>query len=87
VQEVTAANVPPGCRLLGDVSIGIPPDAGRPRTEEQLVMLMRNKAAELGGTHVLVESREQRTEAGQQHYVGRGVTYVCPETPAAAPAE
>lgn len=79
VQEVATADIPTGCQMLGDVSIGIPPDAARPRTEEQLVTLMRNKAAEIGGTHVLVESREPRTEAGREHFVGRGVAYRCPE--------
>ena len=57
--------------MLGDVSIGIPPDAARPRTEEQLVILMRNRAAESGATHVMVESREQRGTGTEEHWAGR----------------
>lgn len=76
VTTVSSVDLPPGCRLLSDVAIGIPPDAARPRTEEQLVMLMRNKAGEIGGTHVLIEQSEARGEA----WVGRGRAYACPET-------
>lgn len=77
VRRAADADLPPGCRLLGDVAIGIPPDAARPRTEEQLEMLMRNKAGEVGATHVIVEHSEDRGE----HWVGRGRAYRCPETP------
>lgn len=77
VTRAADADLPPGCRLLGDVAIGIPPDAARPRTEEQLEMLMRNKAGEVGATHVIVEHSEDRGE----HWVGRGRAYRCPETP------
>ncbi len=77
VTRIADADIAPGCRLLGDVAIGIPPDAGRPRTEEQLEMLMRNKAGEVGATHVVVEQSEDRGE----HWVGRGRAYRCPETP------
>lgn len=95
VAEVGATGVPDGCSLLGDVSIGIPPDAGRPGTEAELVILMRNKAGQMGGTHVLVESRH-RTDDGNasEHWTGRGRAYRCeasasppPTEPAAAPAE
>ena len=75
VTRVAAADVPAGCRLVGDVAVGTPPDAGRPRTEEQLEMLMRNKAGESGATHVLIEQSELRGE----HWVGRGIAYACPE--------
>jgi len=87
VDRVSSADMPTGCNLLGDVAVGIPPDAARPRTEEQLHHLMRNKAGGLGATHLVVEMSEQRSEAGAQHYVGRGVAYRCPEPerpPAAA---
>lgn len=83
VQQITRADMPDGCRLVADVAIGIPPDAGRPRTEEQLVTLMRNKAGELGGSHVLVEFREQRGQGAEAHYVGSGTAYRC--DPSAAP--
>jgi hypothetical protein len=56
VEHVQAADVPPGCNLLGDVPIGIPPDAARPRTEEQLVILMRNKTHEMGGNRVIIDT-------------------------------
>lgn len=80
VEYVSRADMPVGCNLLGDVAIGIPPDAARPRTEEQLVILMRNKAAELGGTHVIIDSKSQETAAaGEEYWRGRGVAYACPE--------
>lgn len=79
VQDVAPTEVPAGCEMLGDVSIGIPPDAARPRTEEELVTLMRNKAAESGATHVMVESREQRGTATEPAYAGRARAYRCPE--------
>ncbi|HEY8430930.1 MAG TPA: hypothetical protein VIL20_21275 [Sandaracinaceae bacterium] len=77
VRHVAPAEVPLDCRLLGDVTVGIPPDAGRPRTEEQLVMLMRNRAGALGATHVIIEQSEQRGE----QWVGRGRAYTCPAAP------
>jgi len=91
VEPMTQAQMPGGCRLVGDVAIGLPPDAARPRTEEQLSMLMRNKAGEMGANRVITEMSEQRTDAGTDHWVGRGVAYYCdpsaaPE-PAAAPTE
>jgi hypothetical protein len=81
VTAVEPADVPAECEMVGDVSIGIPPDAARPRTEEQLLMLMRNKAAEAGATHVMVESRERRGQGGDVHYRGRARAYVCPREP------
>lgn len=92
VTNVSQADAPFGCELMGDVGIGIPPDAARPRTEDQLVILMRNKAAEIGATHVVVDMSEQRTgNAGEIYYVGRGRAYACPEgheatTPTEAPS-
>jgi hypothetical protein len=91
VTEVASTGMPDGCSLIGDVSIGIPPDAGHPGTEAELVILMRNKAGQLGGTHVLVESRTHRDdEGGEGHWVGRGRAYRCDPsvtpTPAAEPA-
>lgn len=81
VQNVSQADAPFGCELLGDVAIGIPPDAGRPRTEDQLVILMRNKAGEIGATHVVVDMHEQRTgNGGEIYFVGRGRAYACSET-------
>ena len=81
VRRVSAADAPPGCNLLGDVAIGIPPDAARPRTEEELVILMRNKAGLLGGNHVVVDSTDERRDEGatEPHWVGRGVAYACPD--------
>lgn len=88
VQHITQADVPVGCNLLGDVAIGIPPDAARPRTEDQLVILMRNKAAEIGGTHVIVESKSQEEGAGgEEYWRGRGVAYACPEDTRPDPLE
>lgn len=85
VHDVSPTEVPAGCTMLGDVSIGIPPDAARPRTEEQLVILMRNRAAESGATHVMVESRERRGSGVDEHWVGRARGYRCPDQ-APAPA-
>lgn len=85
VQHVPRTDIPVGCNLLGDIAIGIPPDAARPRTEEQLVILMRNKAAEHGGTHVIIESKSEQTGAsGRSYWSGRGIAYDCPEEQAAA---
>lgn len=78
VQAVGATEVPAGCVMLGDASVGIPPDAGRPSTEEELVYLIRNKAGESGATHVLIESRERRGSGEDVHYVGRARSYRCP---------
>ncbi len=81
VRKIEATDLPGGCRLVGDVSIGIPPDAARPRTEEELAFLMRNKAGERGATHVIVESSErQRDVATGDYYLGRGLAYTCPES-------
>lgn len=86
VTEVGATGMPDGCSLIGDVSIGIPPDAGHPGTEEELVILMRNKAGQMGGTHVLVESRTHRDDGGGTgHWVGRGRAYRCDPSVAAPP--
>ncbi len=80
VQNVSQADAPFGCELLGDVGIGIPPDAARPRTEDQLLTLMRNKAGEIGATHVVMDSSERRTGAGGEiYFVGRGRAYACRE--------
>ena len=87
VRRVTDAEKPGGCRLLGDVSIGVPPDAARPRTEEELILLMRNKAGEADGTHVVVDTTEQRdADTERPYWIGRGRAYACPEEQR-APAE
>jgi hypothetical protein len=96
VTQVGSTGMPDGCSLIGDVSIGLPPDAGRPGSEDELVILMRNKAGQLGGTHVLVESRQRHEDGGgEAHWSGRGRAYRCdpalahptPTEPAAAPDE
>ncbi len=79
VTAVEGRDVPDGCSIIGDVGIGIPPDAGRPGTEEELVILMRNKAGQMGGTHVLIETRDRREDGGSVHWVGRGRAYRCVE--------
>ena len=91
-QNVTAysnTDLPSGCRVLGDVHIGIPPNAARPPTEDDLVILMRNDAAVQGGNGVLVESRREETdeEGNATHWVGRGRAYRCPEAAPPTPAE
>ncbi len=87
VAEVGATGMPDGCTMLGDVSIGIPPDAGHPGTEEELVILMRNKAGQMGGTHVLVESRHRQDDGHDSaHWIGRGRAYRCDPSQAATPA-
>lgn len=85
VQHVTSADLPGGCNLLGDVPIGLPPDAARPPTEQAFVYLMRNRTGERGGTHVTISSKEQRGTAEEPYFVGRGVAYACRES--AAPVE
>lgn len=81
VRNGSRADMPPGCRLLSDVRIGIPPDAAMPPTREDLIVLMRNKTHEQGGNFVIVESVEQRdtNEDGEVFYRGRGTSYACPE--------
>lgn len=87
VTEVGPSGMPDACTLIGDVSIGIPPDAGHPGTEAELVILMRNKAGQMGGTHVLVESRTHRDDGGGEgHWVGRGRAYRCDPSAAPPPA-
>lgn len=86
VQRVERSQLPDGCRMVGDVSIGIPPDAALAATEAELLILMRNKAAGMGADHVVVEQSEQRPGAdGVGHYVGMGSSYVC--TPVTAGGE
>ncbi len=79
VNHITRADMPSGCNLLGDVAIGIPPDAARPRTEADLVILMRNKTAEVGGNTLLVDDSEQLEDSsGSPYFRGRGIAYACP---------
>ena len=87
VHEVSQADVPDGCRLMSNVVIGMPPDGARPRTDADLVILMRNKAGELGGSHVVIEFREQRGSGDGAYQVGRGTAYACPEGGTHAPDE
>jgi hypothetical protein len=91
VRNVSAGEMPTGCNLLGDVPIGIPPDAARPRTEEQLVILMRNRTAEMGGNRVVVDSAHQDGSGPESYWRGRGVAYACSDEdlrePAAPPEE
>ncbi len=90
VERVSDADRPAGCQLLGDVAIGVPPDAARPRTEDELVMLMRNKVGDSGGDVVIVDMSEQRdAETERPYWIGRGRGYSCPEPepePEASPA-
>ena len=84
VSAVESSSIPDGCSIVGDVGIGIPPDAGRPSTEEELIILMRNKTGLMNGTHLVVEMRDRREDGGSVHYVGRGRAYRCVEV---VPAE
>lgn len=87
VRRVTPAEKPGGCRLLGDVSVGVPPDAARPRTQDELILLLRNKAGESDATHMIVDSAEERNaDTERPYWVGRGRAYKCPEEPAAPPS-
>ena len=80
VHNVSRVDLPTGCNLLGDVSIGIPPDAARPRSEEELMILMRNKAGELGGNHVILDqSSSHPGNQGELIWSGRGIAYACPQ--------
>lgn len=80
VHHVPRVDMPTGCNLLGDVSIGIPPDAARPHSEEELIILMRNKAGELGGNYVIVDqSSNHPGNQGETIYSGRGIAYACPQ--------
>ena len=80
VRNVPPNDVPVGCNVLGDVPIGIPPDAARPHSQEELVILMRNKAGELGGNYVIVDSSDHGAGPdGAVYYFGRGRAYSCSE--------
>jgi hypothetical protein len=82
VHHVERVDMPTGCNLLGDVSIGIPPDAARPHSQEELLILMRNKAGELGGNYVVVDqSSNHPGNQGETIYSGRGIAYACPQQP------
>jgi len=80
-RELSMADMPSGCRLVGDVTIGLPPDAGRPPTRDDLVKLMRNRAGQNGGNVVVVDFAEERNpnDEDARHWVGRGRAYTCPE--------
>lgn len=87
VRHVSRADMPTSCNLLGDVAIGIPPDAARPRTEAELLILMRNKTGELGGNYfVLDSSNTEQDSDGRDYYRGRGIGYACPEEQASPEA-
>ena len=78
VKLIERSQLPDGCRVIADVSIGIPPDASVANTEAELRILMRNKAADMGATHVVVEQTEQRPGPdGIDHYVGSASAYGC----------
>ena len=80
VRHVSRADMPTSCNLLGDVAIGIPPDAARPRTEEELSILLRNKAGREGGNHVVTDMSERREDSnGAPYFRGRGIAYACSE--------
>jgi len=87
VRHVSRADMPTSCNLLGDVAIGIPPDAARPRTQEELILLMRNKTGELGGNYVVLDSSSTEQDSdGRDYYRGRGIGYACPEEEASGTA-
>lgn len=77
VSRVSRAALPPNCQLVGDVAIGIAPDAARPRTEDDLVILMRNKAGDFGASHIVVESSNPRGSGAERYYAGRATAYRC----------
>jgi hypothetical protein len=81
VQHVTEADKPEGCQFVDDVSVGIPPDASRAPTEEEFAILMRNKAAGLGGNTLIIDSREAHNEDDPEntYFTGRGRVYRCPQ--------
>ncbi len=80
-RELAMTDLPDGCRLIGDVTIGLPPDAGRPPTREDLIKLMRNRAGQNGGNVVVVDFVEERNpnDEDARHFVGRARSYLCPE--------
>lgn len=80
-RELSMTDMPSGCRLIGDVTIGLPPDAGRPPTREDLIKLMRNRAGQNGGNVVVVDFAEERNPNDEEarHWVGRARSYTCPE--------
>lgn len=85
VKLIEHSQLPAGCRVIADVSIGIPPDASVANTEAELRILMRNKAADMGATHVVVEQTEQRPGTdGVDHFVGSASAYGCTAPTAAA---
>lgn len=86
VRHLSRADMPTSCNLLGDVAIGIPPDAARPRTEEELSILLRNKTGREGGNHVVTDMSEERQDSnGNPYWRGRGTAYACREQAGGAP--
>lgn len=78
VQLVEHAQLPDGCRVIAEVSIGVPPDASVAATEAELAILMRNKAADMGADHLVVERTERRPGPnGVDSFVGSTSAYAC----------
>ena len=78
VRHVMRGELPASCRVIGDIPIGIPPDAAQPPTEEDMIILMRNKAGAGGATHVIVDtSSHENLPSGDRAYRGRGTSYRC----------
>lgn len=88
VRHVSRVDMPTSCNLLGDVAIGIPPDAARPRTEEELSILLRNKTGRVGGNHVVTDMSEERHDSnGDPYWRGRGTAYACRDEVMSAPGD
>lgn len=78
VKLVERSQLPDGCRVIADVSIGIPPAAEIAATEDELRILMRNKAADVGADHLVIERTERLPGAeGADHFVGSASAYAC----------
>jgi hypothetical protein len=78
VQLVEHGQLPDGCRVIADVSIGVPPDASVAATEAELAILMRNKAADMGADHLVIERSERRPGPnGVDSFVGSARAYAC----------
>ncbi len=87
VNEVPQPDLPATCRLIGDVPVGISPDAATPPSRDDLVVLMRNKAGELGGDHVVIDFAEERGEEPRIRWAGRGRAYNCRDRGSTVPEE
>lgn len=79
VDVLRTGSPPAECDLLGDVSIGVPPNTARPGSESEAITLMRNEAGADGAEYVVLVGTRERSDGGERYFEARGRAYDCPE--------